>query len=238
MSANDLRSAAAASPTPGHTHTRVSIEASTPHVKRIFLPDSEKARAMCTSDCLLTVMEVWEKLGHNESHMNPDIAEALNEQIRKEFNAAFLYLSFSVNMKDYGMRGAGKWLRVQYREECGHALRLLDYMELRRVPVRVPSITSPEYTWERPLDIFRLAWEHERMITQAIYSLVSLCEREQDYATKSLLMHYVDEQLEEESQVEEIVAALQRCGNDESALLQLDMRLENARSGDEKVWAI
>lgn len=169
--------------------------------------------------------------------MNPEIAEALNEQIRKEFNAAFLYLSFSVNMKDYGMRGAGKWLRSQYREECGHALRLLDYMELRRVPARVPSITPPDYTWERPLDIFRLAWEHERMITQAIYSLVSLCAREQDYATQSLLMDYVDEQVEEENRVGEIVSALQRCGNDESSLLQLDMRLENARGERENVWA-
>ena len=169
--------------------------------------------------------------------MNPEIAEALNEQIRKEFNAAFLYLAFSVNMKEYGMRGAGKWLRAQYREECGHALRLLDYMELRRVPVRVPAVEAPEYTWERPVDIFQLAWEHERMITQAIHSLVSLCAREQDYATQSLLMDYVDEQVEEESRVEDILSALHRCGNDTSALLQVDARLENERSSDEKVWA-
>lgn len=182
-------------------------------------------------------MEMPAEMVQNRHRMNPDIADAINDQIRKEFNAAFLYLSFSVNMKDYGMRGAGKWLRAQYREECGHALRLLDYMQLRRVPVKVPSIAPADYTWERPLDIFRLAREHERMITQSIYSLVALCEREQDYATQSLLMDYVNEQVEEESRVEDIVAALQRCGNDESSLLQLDMRLENARSGDEKVWA-
>lgn len=169
--------------------------------------------------------------------MNPEIADALNEQIHKEFNAAFLYLSFSVNMKEYGMRGAGKWLRAQYREECGHALRLLDYMEQRRVPVRVPRIDAPEYTWERPADVFRLAWEHEQMITQSIHQLVALCHREQDYATLGLLMDYVKEQVEEESQVEGIVAALLRCGNDESALLQIDARLENARDAHEKVWA-
>ena len=171
------------------------------------------------------------------SPMNPEIAEAINEQIRKEFNAAFLYLSFSVNMKEYGMKGAGRWLRAQYLEECGHALRLLDYMELRRVPVQIPHIDAPDYTWNTPLDIFRLAWEHERLITQSIHGIVSLCRREQDYATQGLLMDYVKEQVEEESQVEDIVDSLSRCGNDASALLQLDAQLASARELADVAWA-
>lgn len=168
--------------------------------------------------------------------MNPDIAEGINEQIRKEFNAAFLYLSFSVNMKEYGMSGAGRWLRAQYLEECGHALRLLDHLVLRRVPVHVPAITAPDYTWNSPLDIFRLAWDHERMITDAIHALVSLCRREQDYATENLLLEYVNEQVEEEDSVSSIVAALQRCGNDASALLQLDAQLGDARKAADSSW--
>lgn len=169
--------------------------------------------------------------------MNPDIAEAINDQIRKEFNAAFLYLSFSVNMKEYGMKGAGRWLRAQYLEECGHALRLLDYMELRREPVRIPQISAPDYAWNTPLDVFRLAWEHERLITQSIHSLVTLCRQEKDYATQGMLMDYVKEQVEEESQVQDIVDALNRCGNDASALLQLDARLESARELPDVAWA-
>ena len=169
--------------------------------------------------------------------MNPEIAEAINEQIRKEFNAAFLYLSFSYNMKEYGMNGAGRWLRAQYLEECGHAMRLLDYMEQRRVPVRIPQISAPDYAWATPLDVFRLAWEHEQLITQSIHSIVSLCRQEEDYATQGLLMDYVKEQVEEESQVQGIVEALSRCGNDVSALLQLDARLESARKLPDVAWA-
>ncbi|MCH5284117.1 MAG: ferritin [Akkermansiaceae bacterium] len=169
--------------------------------------------------------------------MNPEIAEALHEQIHKEFTAAFLYLSFSVQMREYGLRGAGKWLRVQYREECGHALRLLDYLDRRRVPAHVPRIDTPDYTWETPLDVFRLALEHEQQITQSIHTLASLCYREQDYATLAELTDYITEQVEEENQVADIVAALKRCGNDASALFQLDLRLENARDAGEKVWA-
>lgn len=169
--------------------------------------------------------------------MNPDIATAINDQIRKEFNAAFLYLSFSVNMKEYGMKGAGRWLRAQYLEECGHALRLLDYLELRRVPVQMPHISAPDYSWSTPLDIFRLAWEHEQLITQSIHEMVSLCRQEKDYATQGLLMDYVKEQVEEESQVQDIVDALTRCGNDTSALLQFDTQLAAAREPADVPWA-
>lgn len=175
---------------------------------------------------------VW----HN-ALMNPSIAEALNEQIRKEFTAAFLYLSFSVNMKEYGMKGAGRWLRAQYFEECGHALHLLDYMELRRIKVTIPPITAPDYEWHTPLDIFRLALEHEQLITQSIHALVTLCRDEQDYATQGMLMDYVKEQVEEEDQVSEIVESLRRCGNDESSLLQIDMRLGDAREEVKIPWS-
>lgn len=169
--------------------------------------------------------------------MNPEITSAINEQIRMEFNAAFLYLSFSVNMNEYGMKGAGRWLRAQYLEECGHALRLLDHLELRRAPVQVPHITAPDYTWNSPLDVFRLAWEHECLITRSIHSIVALCRREHDYATQGLLMDYVKEQVEEESQVLDIVEALTRCGNDTSALLQLDSRLAAEREIADVPWA-
>lgn len=169
--------------------------------------------------------------------MNPSIAEALNDQIRKEFNAAFLYLSFSVHMKEYGMKGAGRWLRAQYVEECGHALRLLDYMELRRISVHIPRISAPDYEWNSPLDVFRLALEHEILITQSIHALVTLCRDEEDYATQAMLMDYVKEQVEEENQITEIVDSLRRCGNDESSLLQIDMRLGEARAEVHIPWS-
>ena len=50
--------------------------------------------------------------------MKENIIRALNNQIAMEFDSAFLYLAFSVDMREYGLRGLGHWLREQYREEC------------------------------------------------------------------------------------------------------------------------
>ena len=51
--------------------------------------------------------------------MNPIIVDAVNRQIRLEFESAFLYLAFSGNLRQYGLPGMGHWMREQYREECG-----------------------------------------------------------------------------------------------------------------------
>ncbi len=157
--------------------------------------------------------------------MNPYIADAVNRQIKSEFEAGFLYLAFSVNLHAYGLPGMAHWMREQYREECGHALRLVSHMELRNAVVRIPAISCPAYEWERPSDLFKLALAHEQRITSSIHDLMGLCVQEKDYATQVLLFDYVREQVEEEHQVEEITRQILLCGSNVEELLGIDARL-------------
>lgn len=157
--------------------------------------------------------------------MNPIIVDAVNNQIRLEFESAFLYLAFSGNLRQYGLPGMGHWMREQYREECGHALRFVSHLENRRAKVVIPSVAAPVYTWETPLDLFRLSLEHERRITASIHDLLTLCREEREYATQCLLFDYVKEQVEEELQVEEIVDIMTLCGARIDELLSLDQKL-------------
>ena len=157
--------------------------------------------------------------------MKAIIVEAVNAPIRLEFESAFLYLAFSGNLRQYGLPGMGHWMREQYREECGHALRFVSHLENRRARVMIPGIAAPVYTWETPLDLFRLALEHERRITAAIHNLLTLCRDEREYATQCLLFDYVKEQVEEELQVEEIVDIMTLCGSRIDELLALDQKL-------------
>ncbi len=165
--------------------------------------------------------------------MNPYVIEAVNRQIKTEFEAGFMYLAFSVNLYAYGLPGMSHWMREQYREECGHALRLISHLNQRNAPVQIPTVSHPEYVWERPLDLFRLSLENEQRITSAIHDLLELCIREKDYATQVLLWDYVKEQVEEEHQVEEISRQMMLCGSNAEALLGLDAHL-SARCS--KAW--
>lgn len=157
--------------------------------------------------------------------MNQAVVTAVNNQIRLEFESAFLYLAFSGNLRQYGLPGMGHWMREQYREECGHALRFITYLENRRARVIIPALAAPEYKWETPLDLFRLALAHEQRITSSIHDLLTLCREEREYATQCLLFDYVKEQVEEELQVEEIVDIMTLCGSRIDELLSLDQKL-------------
>ncbi len=171
--------------------------------------------------------------------MQAEIIEALNEQIRMEFNAAFLYLSFSVDMREFGLPGMGHWLREQYREECGHALRLISYMGKRGGKVEIPHIARPAYVWESPQDIFEMAWEHEKMVSESINALLALCMEHRDFATQALMFDYVREQVEEERSVLDIVEELRFCRSSKSAegVLQLDSRLGRREHASDALWA-
>ncbi len=165
--------------------------------------------------------------------MNPIIVDAVNKQIRLEFEFAFLYLAFSGNLRQFGLPGMGHWMREQFREECGHALRFVTHLENRRARVVIPLIAAPVYEWETPLDLFHLALSHERRITASIHELLTLCSETREYATQCLLFDYVKEQVEEELQVEEIVDIMTLCGSRIDELLGLDQKLA-ARSS--QVW--
>lgn len=149
----------------------------------------------------------------------------MNRQIGMEFNAAFLYLSFSGLMNEYGMRGTGRWLRAHFHEECAHALKILDHLELRRTTAVLPTISSPSFNWETPADLFRIALDHERVVTSSIHSLLSLCRRENDFAGEQLMMDFVREQLHEEATFASIFHALECAAHDPAALLQIDSQL-------------
>ena len=174
---------------------------------------------------LQTVIRIRCSFCYDGQRMNPVIVEAVNRQIRLEFESAFLYLAFSGNLRQYGLPGMGHWMREQYREECGHALRFVTHLENRRARVVIPAVRQPEYNWQTPLDLFRLALAHEKLITASIHELLTLCREEREYATQCLLFDYVKEQVEEELQVEEIVDIMTLCGTRIDELLSLDQKL-------------
>lgn len=93
--------------------------------------------------------------------MNPIIVDAVNNQIRPEFESDFLYLVFSGNLCQYGLPGMGHWIREQYREECTHALCFVSYPENCRAKVVILSVGAPVYTWKTPLDLRQLYILHD-----------------------------------------------------------------------------
>jgi ferritin len=68
-------------------------------------------------------------------------------------------------------------------------------------------------------------------VTASIYELADLALAEKDHATHSFLKWFVDEQVEEEANAQDVVTKLKMIGDSHSGLLYLDSHL-GKRSDD------
>ena len=148
--------------------------------------------------------------------MNQKVAQALNEQVIFEFNAASTYLALSLAMADANFKGFSAWLRAQYQEELTHAFKFIDYLQ---------SNNEKASTLTNPLDVAKAVLSHEQMITGKIHNLYALALEEKDYATVSFLNWFVEEQVEEEANATDLVDQFTFAQDSLSAQLFLDSKL-------------
>jgi ferritin len=150
---------------------------------------------------------------------------ALNKQINEELFSAYLYLAMAAYFEQGNYRGMASWMKIQFKEEMSHALKMFDYVHERGGAAKLAAIEQPKPTWTSPLAAFEAALTHERSITKKIYALVDKATGEKDHGTANFLQWYVKEQVEEEASVEPIVKQLEAIGDHLGALYHLDHQL-------------
>lgn len=151
--------------------------------------------------------------------------QALNEQVNKEFYSAYLYLAMSAYCNTIGLPGFSNWMRQQYEEEILHVTKMYDYILDQGGVVHLKQIDEPPQEYGSPLEIFQETLKHEQFVTGSIHQLMSLAVDERDYATQTFLQWYVTEQVEEESNVNDILAPLRMVGDDKGGLMMIDQQL-------------
>lgn len=157
--------------------------------------------------------------------MKEPVRSAINDQINREFFAAYLYLAMSAHLDNEALDGFAHWMRLQAQEEMGHAMRLFDYLVERNARVELQAIEMPPATFGSPLAIAEQALAHEQSVTQHINRIYQLASEQGDFATQVHLQWFLTEQVEEENSAETMVDRLRMAGNDRAALLILDREL-------------
>ncbi len=157
--------------------------------------------------------------------LTKNVEEALNEQLNRELYSAYLYMSISSSCTNRGLKGFANWFMVQYHEEMLHAMKFYEYINLQGGRVALKALAQPPSEFSSPLEMFNKTLEHEQFITKSINDLVELSISEKDHATQIFLHWYVTEQVEEESNDNEILAQLRIIRDDAQALMMLDREL-------------
>lgn len=154
--------------------------------------------------------------------INKTMQDALNEQINAELYSAYLYLSMSAYFEDAGLAGFANWMRIQFEEEQAHAMKFFDYLTERGGRVILTPIEGVETEFTGTISVFEEVLKHERLVTSKINSLMDLAIDERDHASKSFLQWFIDEQVEEESTVEEILSNLKIINAEGQGLLMMN----------------
>nr|BAL58476.1 ferroxidase [Candidatus Acetothermum autotrophicum] len=158
---------------------------------------------------------------------------ALNEQIVRELESAYVYLSMCAYFEVQNLRGMAHWMRLQAQEELKHAMKIFDFVNDRGGRVELGAIAKPPVDFKSPLDAFQKALAHEQKITKCINDLYDLADDEDDYPTEVMLHWFIDEQVEEEKSASEIVEQLKLIGESGAGLLILDQKLAQRTAEDE-----
>lgn len=154
--------------------------------------------------------------------LKPRIEKALNDQVNAEMYSAYLYLSMDAYFLSTNLKGFANWMRCQAQEEMVHAMKLYNYIYERLGRVKLAAIDEPKKDWKSPREAFEDTLGHEQKVTGMINDLIDLAAAEKDHATVSFLRWFVDEQVEEEAQSDELVQKIRMVGSSTGALLMLD----------------
>lgn len=157
--------------------------------------------------------------------INAKVQEVLNKQINAEFWSAYMYLSMSIWFEGKGLKGFANWMRVQYQEETTHALKFMDYITERQGTVKLEPVQQVPSEWSGILNVMEAVYEHELKVTELIYNCQEVAEIEKDRATVNMLQWYVNEQIEEEANVDNIINQLKLIGDNGQAIYLLDKEL-------------
>lgn len=151
--------------------------------------------------------------------------EALNAQINAELWSAYLYLSMSLDAENKGLKGVANWFHVQFKEEQDHARILMNYLLSRNGEVKLTPIAEVRTSWTSALEMFKDTLEHEKKVTAMIHDLTVIADGDKDYASMNMLAWFVDEQVEEEENAREMIAAFDAVEDNKFGLYMLDKEL-------------
>lgn len=157
--------------------------------------------------------------------LSEKILELLNEQIKKEFHSAYLYLGIESYFSDMGLKGMANWFRIQAKEETEHAMKIFDYVVETGGLVKLGEISEVTSKYDTPLDAMKAAAGHERYITKSIYNIVDAAIEEKDHKTISFLNWFVDEQVEEEGNADDNVMNLELVKDHPNGLFMINREM-------------
>jgi len=157
--------------------------------------------------------------------LSKSIEKAFNEQIGREVYSEYYYYAMAAYLANINLDGFANFFMIQSKEEHDHVVKIFKYINDRGGRVLIHGIEEPMNDFESPMEVFKLALEHEQFVSKSINELVDLAIKENDHAAKVFLQWFVDEQVEEEATMDRYYNRVKLIGGEGHGLLMIDSEL-------------
>ncbi|WP_310993315.1 ferritin [Aequorivita marina] len=162
------------------------------------------------------------------NRLSKSIADILNKQVKKEGEAAQIYLAYAIWADSEGYAGVSDLLFRHSGEERDHMMKVIQYIQERGGRAKITALSAPPENPKNLQECFEKIFQHEVDNTTAIYEIVSLSHEEKDWATWNFGQWFVKEQIEEETLVMDLLDKLKVAGGSKAtseSLLYLDSQI-------------
>lgn len=156
--------------------------------------------------------------------LSEKIISMTNEQIKKEFESAYLYLEIASFYEEHNLCGFANWFLVQAKEEQEHAIRFYNYLHDNEAPVTFFAITPPEVKFIDFTMPLSKSLSHEQYVTSSINEIYAQADSEKDYRTMDFLDWFIKEQQEEEVNARNLIEQMRLFGKTPEGLYELDKK--------------
>ena len=140
--------------------------------------------------------------------LHKKVEDICNQQIEKEGFSSFLYLAMASWSETQGYPGIAKWLYAQAEEELEHMLKFVGFINERGGKAVIPALKKPPVDFKDVAVMFKEVLKHEQYITASINEIVAVCHELPDYTTLNWIQWFVNEQIEEERNAQDIIDKL------------------------------
>lgn len=153
----------------------------------------------------------------NTKRLSKPIEDILNAQVTKEAQAAQIYLAYGCWADSEAYSGVSNLLFRHVEEERSHMMKVIEYILSRGGEAKIVALDAPPANPKNIQDCFNKLFKHEVDNTTAIYKIVSLAQKEEDWATWNFGQWFVKEQIEEETLIMDIMDKLKVAGGEKAS---------------------
>lgn len=152
--------------------------------------------------------------------LSKKLLKAMNEQVGHELSASLQYVSIAAYFDGQDLAELAGFFYRQADEERDHAMKFVRFVVDAGGALEIPALPAPRTGFAGAAEGVGLALEGERKVTDQIYRLVEIAQGDSNYIAVRFLDWFVNEQFEEVSTMQSLLAVVERAGEDNLLLVE------------------